>query len=325
MSSYYKLKQKTSFEDLIYNDKITLPTSDLCFQSDTHIFQFEFVEDKDKKEKTLIEPGIFTLVNSMNSLKLEKSELRPRELLEDIVSTTAILSEARTFFNKLHIYEKLKRLKKRGVLLYSEPGLGKTTAIEKFCLESIKDDPGTVICVWPTSKVEADDVSEFLNLKSEFHESCTRLILVVEDIGGGERDSQGGPDPVSSGLLNLLDGVGMTFTKPTFIVATTNHAQNLLSSLADRPGRFDLMLKLAPPGPEERVRLLEFIAKRPITEDERKAITGRGTDKFSIAHIEEVVVRAELHDKTFQEVVDEIIAHQRSFKKGFYEVPEVGF
>jgi hypothetical protein len=140
MSSYYKLKQKTSFEDLIYNDKITLPTSDLCFQNDTHIFQFEFVEDKDKKEKTLIEPGIFTLVNSMNSLKLEKSELRPRELLEDIVSTTAILGEARTFFNKLHVYEKLKRLKKRGVLLYSEPGLGKTTAIEKFCLESIKDE-----------------------------------------------------------------------------------------------------------------------------------------------------------------------------------------
>jgi SpoVK/Ycf46/Vps4 family AAA+-type ATPase len=126
-------------------------------------------------------------------------------------------------------------------------------------------------------------------------------------------------------MLNLLDGVGMMFRLPTFIVATTNHPENLLESLADRPGRFDLMLKLEPPSSEERVNLLNFIAKRDLTPEEVIAISDKSLDKFSIAHLEEIVVRSELHDKTYKQVIDELLDHQKKISKGFEERRSVGF
>lgn len=297
---------------------IELPESDLCFQDGGTIVQFEYIRSEEER-KYEITPGVHLLSQSTSGIVLTKSELKERNLLETVTNTAAIIKEARTFFQKLHIYKKLGRPEKRGVLLYSNPGMGKTSAIERFCSELIKEDAGTVVLIWPTSEIEADDISRFLSTSSEYTKECTRLILIIEDIGGGERDGEHGRSGVDSGLLNLLDGVGVTFKLPTFIVATTNHPENLLSSLADRPGRFDLMLKLRAPSADEKMSLMEFIAKRPITEDEKIAITQKGTENFSIAHLEEIAVRAELHDKTYSEVVRELIDHSKLFQRDFVE------
>lgn len=316
LKGHFNVKKVTRFSELKEGEEFTLPESDLCFQNGDAVFQFDYVEPKEER-KFEIKPGIYSLVETAAGVTVSKTELRSRQLLEQVTNTSAILKEARTFFSRLHVYERLGRIKKRGVLLYSAPGMGKTSAIEKFCHESLEEDKGTVIMIWPTSQIEADSVGNFLSRQSEFTKDCTRLVLIIEDIGGGERHGEGGRYAVTSGLLNLLDGVGVTFKLPTFIVATTNHPENLLSSLADRPGRFDLMLKLNPPSDKERIALLEFVAKRPISEEERAAITMKGTEKFSIAHLEEVVVRAELHDKTYAEVVKELIEHAERFNKNF--------
>jgi ATP-dependent 26S proteasome regulatory subunit len=202
--------------------------------------------------------------------------------------------------------------------------MGKTSAIEKFCADAIAEDAGTVVLIWPTSDIEADSLVRFLTARSEYAADCTRLILIIEDIGGGERDGDGGRSGVDSGLLNLLDGIGVTFKLPTFIVATTNHPENLLESLADRPGRFDLMLELNPPTKEERTELLKFISRRDLTADEIEAIQHKGTDNFSIAHLEEIPVRAELHDKTYVQVIKELVAHSERFKKNFEKKASLG-
>jgi AAA+ superfamily predicted ATPase len=299
-------------------EEVILPESDLCFQDGGDIYQFEYVRPEDDT-KYEIKPGIFLLTQTSSGIKLTKTEMKERSLLETVTNTAAIMREAKTFFNRLHVYEQLERPKKRGVLLYSAPGMGKTSAIERFCLDFSKEDAGTVVLIWPTSEIEADDVSRFLTTQSEYLKECTRLVLIMEDIGGGERGGEGGPSPVDSGLLNLLDGVGITFKLPTFIVATTNHPENLLSSLANRPGRFDLMLKLAAPNADERKLLMKFIAKRDITEEEANAITQKGTDEFSIAHLEEIAVRALLHEKTYAEVVKELLDHTKLFKRDFAE------
>ncbi len=312
----FKVKKITKFEDLKEGDELSLPESDLAFQDGKTIYQFKYTEPVDDR-RFIIVPGVFAFANSTEGLSMNKISFRQRSLLETASNTSAIINEAKTFFNRLHVYEKLKRPKKRGVLLYSSPGMGKTSSIEKFCNDFLTEDPGTVVLVWPTSEVEAEAVSKFLSQQSAYDESCTRMILIIEDIGGGERDSEGVRYAVTSGLLNLLDGVGVTFRLPTFIVATTNHPENLLSSLADRPGRFDMMMQFDPPSADERAQLLEFVINRPITSEEREAITGKGTEKFSIAHIEEVAVRAELHDKTFKQVVDELIKHTELFNNNF--------
>lgn len=312
----FEIKKITKFKDLVEGDVLELPESDLCFQNETEIVQMKYVRaEEDRKYE--IKPGIFTFSETSSGLVLTKVELKQRDLLTSVDNTTKIINEAKTFFSRLHIYEKLNRPKKRGVLLFSRPGMGKTSAIEKVCSEFVNEDQGTVVVLWPTSEIEADSVVRFLTSRSEYSDACTRMILIIEDIGGGERDGDRGTSPVDSGLLNLLDGVGLTFRLPTFIVATTNHPENLLESLADRPGRFDLMIQLNPPTKEEKIALLTFISKRDLTDEEKEVIGSKGTEDFSIAHLEEVAVRSLLHDKTYLQVVKELVEHSKRFKKAF--------
>jgi hypothetical protein len=320
----FTIKKITKFSALTEGQVLELPESDLCFQNEEQIVQMKY-ERPEEDKKYEIEPGIFTLTDTPTGIVTTKVELKVRELLESVDNTKQILREARIFFSKLHIYERLKRPKKRGVLLYSKPGMGKTSAIEKFCGDAMNEDPGTVVLIWPTSDIEADSLVRFLTARSEYAKECTRLILIIEDIGGGERDGEGGRMGVDSGMLNLLDGVGVTFRLPTFIVATTNHPENLLESLADRPGRFDLMLELNPPTPDERALLLEFVSKRSLSPEEITAIKNPSANHFSIAHLEEVAVRSELHDKTYPEVIKELAEHSKRFKKSFSKASSMGF
>ena len=320
----FRLIKKTSIEKIVAGlDGAELPESDLCFQDNGWIVQYEYLKP-DEDSHTIIKPGIFTLEENMAGISLKKVELRSRNLLKTIDNTSRIIGEAKLFYSKLHIYEQLNRMKKRSVLIYSGPGMGKTSAISEFCLNFCQEDPGTVVIIWPTSAIEADRVSSFLSANSEYDTACTRLILVMEDIGGGERENQGESNKVDSGLLNLLDGVSVTFALPTFIVATTNHPENLLASLADRPGRFDLMIKLEPPSYDEKVILTEFIAKRPLTNEEKQALNNPKVNDFSIAHLEEIVVRSLLHDKTMGQVIEELITHSEKFKRNFNEEKNLG-
>ena len=320
----FTIKKITKFADLAEGQTLELPESDLAFQNETHIIQMKY-ERAEEDKKYEIKPGIYALSETAAGLVTTRVELKKRDLLETIDNTKAILKEARTFFSKLHVYEKLNRPKKRGVLLYSRPGLGKTSSIEKFCGDAMKEDAGTVVLIWPTSEIEADSLVRFLTARSEYSADCTRLVLIIEDIGGGERDGDHGRPGVDSGLLNLLDGVGVTFRLPTFIVATTNHPENLLESLADRPGRFDLMIELSPPSAEERVALLTFISKRSLTEEEVEAIKSKNADRFSIAHLEEIAVRSELHDKTYQQVIKELAEHSARYEKAFEKRKPLGW
>jgi SpoVK/Ycf46/Vps4 family AAA+-type ATPase len=122
---------------------------------------------------------------------------------------------------------------------------------------------------------------------------------------------------VKAVLLDLLDGLRTVFKLPTFMIATTNYPQNLLSALADRPGRFDMMLELDPPSYEERVKLVEFIAKRSLLDEEKEALNSKDIKDFSVAHLKEIVIRSLLHEKSIQTVIKELIAHKKKFHDGF--------
>ena len=318
----FTLKKKTSFAEMAENPDLVLPESDLCFQDGTNVYQYKFEKPEDDRQYE-IEPGTFVLTDTMQGLQLKKLEFKKRNLLETATNTAKILGEAKKFFGRLHVYEKLQRPKKRGVLLYSSPGMGKTSAIERVCLQLIEEDPGTVVIVWPTSEIEADKIVKLLSTNSKYV-GCSRMVLIIEDIGGGERESHRSNSAVDSGLLNLLDGVGVVFQLPTFIIATTNHPENLLASLADRPGRFDLMMKLMPPNHDEKKALMAFICKRELTDEEAACLGIKGTEDFSVAHLEEIAVRAELDDKTHPQVVKELIGHKELFKRDFEDKAKRG-
>lgn len=313
----------TKFKDLVDNKDACLPESDLCLQDNDCIVQFKFKAKK--KSKLQIKPGIYTFTSVRGSIKSVPTELRKQELLETIVNTSAIIGEANIFFSKLHVYDQLNLPKKRGVLLYSAPGLGKSAAISKFCEDSIKEEPGTVVFIWPTSSIDADMVTDYLGKTIEYAKECKRLVLLIEDIGGVSHEGHEGPRKVDAAMLNLLDGVENCFRLPTFIIATTNYPENLLSALADRPQRFDKLIELLPPSRDEKIALTEFFAKRPLTEDEKKIFDKEIIKDFSIAHLQELVVRSMLHDKTLMQIADELIAHKKRFKASFGKDSKMGF
>ena len=321
---YFKLMQATKLSELKIEQSI--PESDLCLQEEGIAYQFTHVEGDDKVDKKDVKPGSHELKETPGGTVLVDIELSTRNLLESALSTKSIIDEANVFFNNLHVYEQLEEPKVRKMLLYSDPGCGKSSAISFYCKQQMSSDPGTVVLRWPTSEIDADDVSTFLSSQAEYTEDCTKLILIMEDIGGGERDKGYGRSAVDSSMLDLLDGIKVNFKLPTLIVATTNHPESMIGALADRPGRFDNILKIEFPSSEERVKIVEFIAKRTLTEEEKEYISHNRFKDFSIAYLKESVVRSMLHRKTLQESLKELLEHKNRFKNDFEDGNgEVGF
>lgn len=316
----FKIKHKASMQD-IYEGKINiLPESDLALQDSGYILQFDYVRDEKEQKQVTITPGSYNLNKGAMGIELTPLDFVNRDILTTVTNTKMILQEADRFFNNLAVYEELKQPKKRGILLYGTPGQGKTVSIMQAAKDLKDRDPGTVVINWPTSEIEASGVFKFFTKYSEYTAECTKLILVIEDIGGSSHEGYSRRDEVSSSLLNLLDGINNVFKIPTLIISTTNHPENLMKSLADRPGRFDMMLEVESPNFKERVALVEFIARRSLDEEEKEALNEKkhkGVEKLSVAHLQEIVVRSRLHQKSISEVVKELLAHSAKFKVDF--------
>lgn len=323
---FFKIKQVTKLSDLTSQEVKIIPESDLTIQTNDEIVQFEY-EEGDDKDKFIIKPGCFTIEENSCGTNLESFKLKKNALLESIDNTHIIRSEAEKFFNKIDTYRKLKRDPKRSLLLCSVPGVGKTAAINKVCEEFLAES-GTCVVVWDTSSVRAHVVSSFFLSDSEFEDSVKKLILVIEDIEGGTSEDYNGPRKADSSLLNLLDGIGDPFKGvPTFIIATTNNPEQSVGALIDRPGRFDKVMQMKTPNEKECIELIKFIAgKDSLSGTEIEAAKIAAAEEFSIAHIQELVVRSMIDDISILEATGQLKEHKKRFKNAFQQnVTGIGF
>ena len=320
----FKRLTVTAIEDIIDGTVKELPESDLTIQSDTHLIQFEHKDKEITQKKYKIKKGCHTLTETNMGVILEKFELRDYSLLKTIDNTSAIIDERDKFFSNLEVYKELKREPKRAILLCSPPGVGKSSAINEVCKSSLALD-GTAVIIWDTSEIRATAVNKFFLSRSEFHKDVKRLIMVIEDIEGGTVEDDYGSRGAVSSLLNFLDGVGSPFKGiPTFIIATTNNPEKSVGALIDRPGRFDKVLEMKTPNAEECAELLKFIKnqKDDLSTEDKQAAEICARNEFSIAHIQEAVVRARLDDITVKEAVEQLVAHKKRFKESFSKTPK---
>lgn len=318
----FKVINVTKLEDL--HDKIVkeLPESDLTIQSDSHLVQLEYVEKERERKKYLIKPGCFVMTDTSMGIMLEKFELRSYELLETIDNTSTIVNERDKFFDKVDVYKELKRDPKRAILLCSPPGVGKTAAINKVCKSSLELE-GTAVVIWDTSEIRASSVNKFFLNRSKFKSTVKRLIMIIEDIEGGTSEDDYSSKGVNSSLLNFLDGVGSPFKGvPTFIVATTNNPERSVGALIDRPGRFDKVIEMKTPNAKECGSLISFISGNKLSEDDLQAAQLAADNEFSIAHLQEAVVRSRLDDISIKEAVEELVGHKKRFKEAFAKAPQ---
>ncbi len=285
--------------------------------SEPAIYQCDLVEEEEKEDYSFkMKPGIFKIEPTPAGLRANSIQTQKVEFLETSKTYEEITKQINAFFNNLHVYAKLGiKYPKRGALLHSAPGLGKTSAISRLC-ESYVQDMNACILVWGSDVVRPDDLESWLSKRCDWS-GVDKLILIVEDIGGGQDVYGSQHSKIPASLLNFLDGINSPFLKPTFIVATTNNPDALLDSLTSRPGRFDAVIELKTPSRKDRIRFLKFFAKDDYKlNEEDESTIGKLTEGFSIAHLKEVFFRAMLLQKTMLQTAEEIKAHIKKVSGG---------
>jgi len=129
------------------------------------------------------------------------------------------------------------------------------------------------------------------------------VLVVMEDIDALIRDHG------ESNILALLDGE-IQIDNVTFI-ATTNYPERLDARIKNRPSRFDIVKKIGMPNSKAREVYLK--AKHPkfkmLAKDEATdelLLWVESTDKFSVAHIKELIILTEIFETPFDEAVTKL-------------------
>lgn len=195
-----------------------------------------------------------------------------------------ILKTVECFWNKKEDYSKFGQLHKRGILLHSSPGQGKSSILDLVFNEILKSNGLVFIVDEPDLAIEA--VKRLRRLEPQ-----RNLILLYEDIDSlfdkwGEKN-----------LLSMLDGQEQTDN--VLHIATTNYLERIPDRLKNRPGRFDEVIEIKCPDIEQRKVYIEHLLKN---QNDNTMILQLITDTegFSLAQIKELVLSVYLLEKNYQ-------------------------
>jgi energy-coupling factor transporter ATP-binding protein EcfA2 len=240
--------------------------------------------------------GVYEITwnNSLMSYTLKKQPFKTDELYQlPSPEITNILNDIEGFWNRVDVYKKYNFIHKRGVLMYGEPGCGKSGIIQLLSKSIISND-GIVINI----KSE-DDVDAFTKFISTFRkiEPNRQLVVILEDIDSiaGENRYQ------TSRLLNILDGV--TQIENVVYIATTNYPEKLEERITNRPSRFDRRFRIEPPNGEIR----ESYIRHKLNDDDLSKINieewVQKTEGMSLSHLKEVIISTIVMGRSFDDTI----------------------
>ena len=154
-----------------------------------------------------------------------------------------IKKDVKSFFTDKtkNLYNKLEIPFKRGIILYGEPGNGKSSMIR----EIIRELPNNIVKVTiKNTRQPVIALSSLINaLKGK------EAIVIMEDIDSMINMSN------RSDFLNTIDG--MEINSGLYLIATTNYPERLDSGIFNRAGRFDKAYEICNPNKETRKLFFE--------------------------------------------------------------------
>ena len=209
---------------------------------------------------------------------------------------TDILKDIDNFWNRADNYKKYNYIHKRGILMYGEPGCGKSGIIQLISQQIIEKD-GIVINV-----KDEEDVERFTSFIATFRkvEPNRPLIVLLEDIDSlaGEGRHQ------TARLLNILDGVKQI--EGVVYIATTNYPEKLQDRITNRPSRFDRRYKVELPNADIRRAYIQH----KLNDEDLKGIDIeewiKKTEGMSLSHLKEVVISVIVMGRTFEETINNL-------------------
>jgi predicted AAA+ superfamily ATPase len=205
-----------------------------------------------------------------------------------------IIDDIKSFWERKEKYKEYKFIHKRGILMYGEPGCGKSGIIQLIVNDLIIRD-GIVINIKDNEEVERflDFIPTFRNI-----EPNRPIIVILEDL-----DSIAGENSYStSKLLNILDGVKQI--EGVVYIATTNYPERLQERITNRPSRFDRRYKVEQPNDEIR---RAYIINKLNDEDKKGVDVEMWVEKtkgMSLSHLKEVIISVIVMGKSFYETIE---------------------
>lgn len=205
-----------------------------------------------------------------------------------------IIHEIQSFWNLKPEFEKRGFVHKRGILIWGDPGCGKTSTIN-LLLRDIINREGiaifarqgdlTSLCLQMVRRIEPE--RPMIVVLEDFEDMCQRW---------GESE-----------YLSMLDGE--TQVGNVVFIATTNYPEMLDKRFIDRPSRFDSIKKMEMPNAEARRLFLE--TKESDWEDGEIDIWVKKTDGFSIAHLKEAVISVKCYQRSLEETIKRLKKMQK--------------
>jgi len=248
------------------------------------------------KSVAKVPSGIYEVVwnRQLNQHTLKKQPFKTDELYQlPSYEITDILKDIQNFWDRRDKYKEYNFVHKRGILMYGEPGCGKSGIIQLISQQLIDND-GIILNI-----KDHEDVEYFTDFIATLRkiEPNRPLIVLLEDI-----DSIAGENNHStSRLLNILDGVKQI--EDVVYIATTNYPEKLQDRITNRPSRFDRRYKVELPNDEIR----EAYIRHKLNEDDIKGIDiqewVKRTDGMSLSHLKEVVISTIVMGREFEEVM----------------------
>jgi hypothetical protein len=173
---------------------------------------------------------------------------------------------------------------KRGYLLTGLPGNGKTSAIR-------------VMASTPGFQAFSFDFTHAAASNEELYKSFGMALLnapsifIIEDVDRIFEEREGHTKVTKDAILNCLDGLGDR--DGVIVVATANNPELLDDAILKRPGRFDRVVKFAPPDAAMRHAMLTklFLANTSNRLDEDTlAWLVAESNGFSMASVKEIYI-----------------------------------
>jgi cell division protease FtsH len=175
----------------------------------------------------------------------------------------AALNRVKAFMRDPAKYHKMGAAAPRGVLLVGPPGTGKTLMAKALAGESganfIAVDGSYFTATYYGAGVAK--VKALFKLARK-HAPCVLFIDEVDGIGKRTRSGDGGSGGAESELNRIINRVlvemdGFDALDNVVVVAATNHEDNIDEAMR-RPGRFDMLVRLALPTLPERQQLFDL-------------------------------------------------------------------
>jgi AAA+ superfamily predicted ATPase len=247
-----------------------------------------------------IPAGLYEIAwnSSMQTSVMRKQDFNVDELYEPpSPEIQQIIEDIRIFWEKKDTYREYNFVHKRGILLWGEPGCGKSGIIQLCIKKLIENENGIVVNIKDT-----DDFKNFVDMIPTIRkiEPDRPLIVILEDL-----DSLGGDDNYSTTkLLNILDGVKQI--ESVVYIATTNYPEKLAERLTNRPSRFDRRYQVEMPSEEIR----ESYLRRKLSDSDISGIDlnrwVKETEGMSLSHLKELVISVIVMGKSFEDAISSL-------------------